>query len=112
MNLDRLSGDVCDRATATCGFVAQFRVEIVGELHRGALHDMPAYLLQQHTSTRGLNTSRDHESQQPRFQRLQHRPRSIAHAELRQDARDLILDRSLGGAEGVGDLFVAVAAGH
>src|SRR5215212_11535165 len=63
MSLDRLSCDICDRASATCGLVAQFGVEIVGELHRGAPHDMPAHLLSTRTSTRcrfpGLVWSKD-----------------------------------------------------
>lgn len=52
VNLDRLSRDIRDRAPATRGLVPQFRVEIVREFHRGALHGMPAYLDQPRTSIR------------------------------------------------------------
>ena len=45
MSLDRLSREICNRAPATCGLMTQFRVEIVREFHRGALHGMPAYPL-------------------------------------------------------------------
>src|SRR5262249_51461416 len=45
------------------------------------------------------------------FQRLQHRTRSISHAELRQDARRMVLHRAFGRPECVGNLAVAVAAG-
>ena len=38
MSLDRFSSDVSDRASPACGFVAQFRVEIIREFHRGTPH--------------------------------------------------------------------------
>src|SRR5690348_8444533 len=46
------------------------------------------------------------------LQRLQHSAGTVAHAKLRQDARRVVLDRPLGGAERVGNLTVAVAARH
>src|SRR5262245_36080176 len=48
----------------------------------------------------------------PELERLQDRARAVAHAKLGEDVRDMILDGSLGDAERVGDLLVAVAAGH
>src|SRR5258708_10198372 len=50
--------------------------------------------------------------EQTRFERLQHRARAVAHAELGEDAGDVVLDRALRRAQGVGDLLVAIAAGH
>src|SRR5205085_999217 len=46
------------------------------------------------------------------LERLEHCARAIAHSELGENARDVILDRALGRAEGCGDLAVAVPAGH
>ena len=43
---------------------------------------------------------------------LEHGARAVAHAELREDVRDVVLDGSLGDVEGARDLAVAVAAGH
>src|SRR5207253_49585 len=51
-------------------------------------------------------------AQHPALERLEHGARAIAHAELGENARDVILDRALGRAEGCGDLAVAVPAGH
>src|SRR6185437_8035649 len=51
-------------------------------------------------------------AQQPGFQRLEYGARTIANAELGEDAGDLILDRPLRGAEGLADFPVAVPASH
>src|SRR5687768_11199972 len=46
------------------------------------------------------------------LQGLQHCARPVAYAELRENARCMVLDRALGGAKRIRDLAIAVAAGH
>jgi hypothetical protein len=46
------------------------------------------------------------------LRRLQHRASAISDAEFRQDARRVVLDGALGGAQRLGDFAIAVAAGH
>src|SRR5688572_33326733 len=46
------------------------------------------------------------------LERPEHCPSAIAHPELRQNARGMVLYGALGGAERIGDFPVAVAAGH
>src|SRR5437868_6402816 len=43
MDLDRFTCDVSNRAVTARRLMTQFRVEIVGQLHRRSLHGMPAY---------------------------------------------------------------------
>ena len=47
-----------------------------------------------------------------KLQRLQYGARAVADVKLRQDTGRVVLDRAFRGAESVGDLPVAVAAGH
>src|SRR5207302_1855925 len=50
--------------------------------------------------------------EQSSLERFQNRAGAVAHAELCQNAGDLILNGSLRGAERIGNLAVAIASGH
>lgn len=50
--------------------------------------------------------------QQPSFERLEHRARTVAHAHLCQNGGDVILHCAFRDRQGVRDLPVVVAAGH
>src|SRR5437867_620327 len=73
----------------------------------------PGFLSAFQPSSLRLDVSRqDAGLQQPSLQRAQHRARAIARTELHEDVRYVVLDRPLGGAEGVGDFLVAEASRH
>ena len=52
------------------------------------------------------------ELEQACFYRFQHRPRTVAHAELGQNTGDVVFDRAFGFGQGRGDFAIAVTAGH